>query len=65
MSGEPRRSELMARLLGPVGPEVTCEECFDLLDEYVELEVAGADADDPAARDAPASPGLPRLPRGP
>ena len=46
MSGEPRRSELMARLLGPVGPEVTCEECFDLLDEYVELEVAGADADD-------------------
>lgn len=45
MSGEPRRSELMARLLGPVGPEVTCEECFDLLDEYVELEVAGADAD--------------------
>ena len=45
MSGEPRRSELMARLLGPVGPEVSCEECFDLLDEYVELEVAGADAD--------------------
>ncbi len=45
MSGEPRRSELMARLLGPVGPEVTCEECFELLDEYVELEVAGADAD--------------------
>jgi hypothetical protein len=45
MSGEPRRSELMTRLLGPVGPEVTCEECFDLLDEYVELEVAGADAD--------------------
>jgi hypothetical protein len=23
-------------LLGPDGPEVTCEECFELLDEYVE-----------------------------
>jgi hypothetical protein len=32
-------------LLGPDGPEVTCEECFDRLDEYVELEVAGLDAD--------------------
>jgi hypothetical protein len=25
---------------------VTCEECFDRLDEYVELELAGLDADD-------------------
>jgi hypothetical protein len=33
------------RLLGPVGPELTCEECFDHLDEYVELELAHADAD--------------------
>ena len=32
-------------LLGPQGPEVTCEECFDRLDEYVELEFAGVDAD--------------------
>jgi hypothetical protein len=32
-------------LLGPQGPEVTCEECFDRLDEYVELELAGVDAD--------------------
>ena len=23
-------------LLGPIGPEVTCEECFERLDEYVE-----------------------------
>jgi predicted anti-sigma-YlaC factor YlaD len=23
-------------LLGPTGPEVGCEECFDRLDEYVE-----------------------------
>ena len=33
------------RLLGPAGPQVTCETCFALLDEYVELELAGADAD--------------------
>jgi hypothetical protein len=32
-------------LLGPDGPEVTCEECFERLDEYVELELAGLDAD--------------------
>jgi hypothetical protein len=32
-------------LLGPEGPEVTCEECFERLDEYVELELAGLDAD--------------------
>jgi hypothetical protein len=32
-------------LLGPKGPEVSCEECFERLDEYVELEVAGEDAD--------------------
>jgi hypothetical protein len=37
--------ELIDRLLGPEGPEVTCEQCFELLDAYVELEVAGADAD--------------------
>jgi hypothetical protein len=32
-------------LLGPEGPEVTCDECFERLDEYVELELAGLDAD--------------------
>ncbi len=36
---------LLARVLGPVGPEVTCEQCFELLDQYVELEVSGAHAD--------------------
>jgi hypothetical protein len=35
----------IARLLGPPGPEVTCEQCFELLDEYVDLELAGDDAD--------------------
>ena len=36
---------MIDRLLGPRGPEVSCEECFDRLDEYVELELAGEDAD--------------------
>lgn len=31
------------RLLGPGRPEVSCEECFDSLDRYVEAELAGAD----------------------
>jgi hypothetical protein len=42
---EDRHRELIARLLGPAGHEVTCEECFELLDSYVELELAGQDAD--------------------
>jgi hypothetical protein len=33
------------RLLGPTEPEVGCDECFELLDQYVELELAGADPD--------------------
>jgi hypothetical protein len=37
--------ELLRRLLGPVGPEVSCETCFAELDRYVELELAGTDAD--------------------
>ncbi len=36
---------LLGRLLGPAGPEVGCETCFEELDRYVELEVAGMDAD--------------------
>jgi hypothetical protein len=38
-------SNLLRRLLGPDGPELTCDECFDHLDHYVELELAGDDAD--------------------
>jgi hypothetical protein len=37
--------DLLARLLGPAGPELSCEACFDELDRYVELEIAGRDAD--------------------
>jgi hypothetical protein len=35
----------LRRLLGPAGPDVGCDVCFDELDRYVELELAGADAD--------------------
>jgi hypothetical protein len=45
MSSDDRNSDLITRLLGPEGPEVTCEQCFELLDRYVDLEVAGEDAD--------------------
>jgi anti-sigma factor RsiW len=36
---------LIARLLGPREPEVSCEECFERLDEYVDAELRGEDAD--------------------
>ena len=35
----------LERLLGPTGHQVSCEQCFELLDQYVELELAGVDAD--------------------
>jgi anti-sigma factor RsiW len=35
----------LKRLLGPAAPEVSCDDCFALLDRYVDLEVDGADAD--------------------
>jgi hypothetical protein len=43
---EPRDlNEIVGRLLGPAGLEVGCETCFAELDRYVELELAGEDAD--------------------
>jgi hypothetical protein len=36
---------MLDRLLGPEGPEIGCDACFDELDRYVELELAGSDAD--------------------
>ena len=38
-------NELLRRLLGPAGPEIGCDACFEELDRYVDLEVAGKDAD--------------------
>jgi predicted anti-sigma-YlaC factor YlaD len=37
---------VLRRLLGPAEPELTCDQCFELLDEYVELELAQASADE-------------------
>jgi hypothetical protein len=38
-------SSRLKALLGPNGPELTCEQCFEELDRYVEMEVRGVDAD--------------------
>jgi hypothetical protein len=40
-----RSAELLARLLGSAREELTCEECFEQLDRYVELELSGREAD--------------------
>ena len=54
----------LKRLLGPAEPELLCDECFEKLDEYVELELQGAAGRraDPGHAGPPR--GLPRLPRG-
>jgi hypothetical protein len=38
-------TEVLRGLLGPADTEVGCDTCFDELDRYVELELAGEDAD--------------------
>ena len=40
------RDDTVRRVLGPAGPEVLCDECFEKLDEYVDLELAGAPAEE-------------------
>ena len=45
MSTDGPNRNLIARLLGPAEPEVSCDRCFALLDQYVDLELSGADAD--------------------
>ena len=47
----PDLRQALGRLLGPPEPEVGCDECFEQLDRYVELELAGADPQ-------PAQPGI-------
>jgi hypothetical protein len=41
---QPRFADLLGGLLGPANPELTCEECFEHVDRYVELELGGDDA---------------------
>jgi hypothetical protein len=40
------REGVLARVLGPDGPELSCEECFAQLDRYVELALADAHSDE-------------------
>ena len=35
-----RDDDLLRRVLGPAGPELTCDECFEALDRYVDLTLA-------------------------
>ncbi len=51
MTDATEHNDHVQRLLGPTAEEVSCETCFERLDEYVELEVAWKDA-------AAAMPGL-------
>jgi anti-sigma factor RsiW len=44
MSDRPFDPRLRA-VLGPAGPELSCEQCFEELDRFVELELAGEDAE--------------------
>jgi hypothetical protein len=44
VTDRPELEQALGRLLGPDEPELGCEECFDELDRYVELQLAGADA---------------------
>jgi hypothetical protein len=39
------RDRLLTLLIGPPGPELTCEQCFEQLDRYVELQLAKAHPD--------------------
>ncbi|HEY5293996.1 MAG TPA: hypothetical protein VIJ70_00805 [Gaiellaceae bacterium] len=41
----PDLKQSLGRLLGPREPEVGCDECFDQLDAYVDLELAGGETE--------------------
>lgn len=45
MTDSHKLADHLGRLLGAEGPDIGCERCFDELDRYVELEVAGRDAE--------------------
>ena len=45
MTDQGNLDAMLGRLLGPTEPEIGCDACFEELDRYVELELAGADVD--------------------
>ena len=44
-AGASARGRLIEAIVGPTDPELSCDECFDLLDVYVEFELADRAAD--------------------
>jgi hypothetical protein len=46
MMDKPTSDTTIKRLLGPAEPELLCDECFEKLDEYVDLELRGRAADE-------------------
>lgn len=40
----PTSDELIRRVIGPAGPELTCEACFEQVDHFVEAELRGGAA---------------------
>ncbi len=45
MTNEPTGTTIR-RLLGPAAPELLCDECFEKLDQYVDLELQGGAPDE-------------------
>jgi hypothetical protein len=45
MMEKPDLKQTLRRLLGPAEPEVGCDACFEELDRYVELAIAGEEAE--------------------
>jgi len=45
MNRDEKSDAVLGRVLGPAAPELTCEQCFEELDRYVELTLAGEPAD--------------------
>jgi anti-sigma factor RsiW len=45
MKPDDNRDAVLGRVLGPGAPELSCEQCFEELDRYVELSLAGEAAD--------------------
>jgi hypothetical protein len=43
---EDKTDNTVEGILGPRDPELLCDECFEKLDEYVDLELRGAPADE-------------------
>ena len=45
MTDDENQGEVLNGLLGPGEPELSCKQCFEELDRYVEFELAGADTE--------------------